>query len=73
MLALFFHFSAGDVMTGFFSEIFAFFDSVSGGIIDPIMTDTSLKIFYFLAPFLMTIVATLIVEVFRIFISQVKK
>lgn len=60
-------------MTGFFSEIYELFFEIFGGIIDPIMTDTSLKIFYFLAPFLMTIVATLIVEVFRIFISQVKK
>mgnify|MGYP007003800843 CR=1 FL=1 len=60
-------------MTGFFSEIYEFFFGIFGGIIDPIMTDFSLKIHYFLAPFLMSIAATLIVEFFRILITQVKK
>lgn len=60
-------------MTEFFSEINNFFYAVFDGFLFPLMTDRELKIFYFLLPFLLSIVATLIVEFFRILVKQVKK
>lgn len=60
-------------MPELFNDIFELFSSVFDGILSPVMIEREFKFFYFIFPFLLGIIATLIVEVFRILITQVKK
>lgn len=60
-------------MPEFFNDIFELFSAVFDGILSPVMIERELKFFYFIFPFLFGIIATLIVEFFRILIIQVKK
>lgn len=60
-------------MPELFNDIFEFFSAVFEGILFPFMTEREFKFFYFILPFLFGIIATLIVEVFRLIITQVKK
>lgn len=60
-------------MPEIFNDVLEFFSAVFEGILFPVMTEREYKFFYFILPFLFGIIATLIVEFFRILITQVKK